>query len=531
MLAVWKAGGAFLPLDPELPADRLAGMAEDAAMSVLLTADRADAFPAASVVRMDDPAVDGFPSTDPGVPVTPDQLAYVVFTSGSTGRPKGVQVSHRSVVSLVVGLGAVYRVGVGDVFLQVVAFSFDVAISEVVTALAAGGCLVVGVAQQRSEPAALARLVRENAVTVATMPPSLLSMLQGPDLAGVGSVVVGGERLGADLAARWAGRVRLVNGYGPTETTVCASAAVIGAEREGVPPIGAPLANVRLHVLDRSLNPVPVGAAGELFIAGAGVARGYAGRPELTAHRFVADPRRGDGSRMYRSGDRVRWCADGQVEFLGRLDDQIKVRGYRVEPAEVEAVLIGHPGVAAAVVVGGQRLVAYLVAADAGCGVPDERELRGVLRAALPEYMHPAVFVELAGLPLTAHGKVDRAALPAPEASSIREYVPPGTPTEMSLAAVWAEVLGVRRPGVHDNFFHLGGHSLLATQVLSRIRNIFAIDLPLAAVFDQPTIQELAVAVETRIWEEVVQMPEDEIRQTLETYSRHAHPDEDGASR
>jgi acyl carrier protein len=271
-----------------------------------------------------------------------------------------------------------------------------------------------------------------------------------------------------------------------------------------VVPIGAPLPNTRLHVLDRSLRPVPVGVVGELFIGGTGVARGYRGRAELTAERFVADPFRADGSRLYRSGDRVRRRPDGTVEFLGRVDAQVKVRGFRIEPAEVEAALTANAGVSAAVVVAdGQdadrRLVAYLVPADAGDGIPDVGRLRSFLASRLPEHLIPAVFVELAAIPLTANGKLDRSALPAPDAARPQRLdvdAVPRTPTEELLAGIWAEVLGVDRIGVRDNFFELGGHSLLATRVVSRVRAVFGVEIALVELFDEPTVAGLAAAVE-----------------------------------
>ncbi len=335
------------------------------------------------------------------------------------------------------------------------------------------------------------------------MVPSLLAVLDPGDLAGVGTLVVGSERVSAQIAATWGPGRRLFNAYGPTETTVISCTAALDPAAGQPPPIGSPVAGTRVHVLDRHLGPVPAGIAGDLLIGGAQVARGYAGRPGLTAERFVADPLAGDGSRLYRTGDRARWRADGQLEFLGRADDQVKIRGFRVEPGEVEAVLAAHPALSAAVVTadgGGTaaRLVAYLVPADPSAGIPPAAELRAHLGQQLPEFMIPAVFTELAALPLTPSGKLDRAALPGPDARPglAGGYVAPATPAQELLAGIWARVLGVDRPGASDSFFDLGGHSLLATQMISRIGAVFGAEVTLADLFDQPTIAGLATVIE-----------------------------------
>jgi acyl-coenzyme A synthetase/AMP-(fatty) acid ligase/acyl carrier protein len=343
-------------------------------------------------------------------------------------------------------------------------------------------------------------------VRVATLPPSLLAVLEPADLAGLRTLVTAGERLEEAAAARWRGEYRLLNAYGPTEATVCASIAVLDPDGEGerAPSIGVPMANTRVYVLDAQLRPVPAGMTGELFIAGVGVARGYGRRADLTGERFVADPFAADGTRMYRSGDQVRWLADGRLEFVGRADDQVKIRGFRVELGEIETVLAGHAALRAAVVTvegveGDRRLVAHVVPADQEEGIPAVGELRAFVGERLPGFMVPSVFVELAALPLTPNGKVDRAALRvldgATRAATGEGYVAPGSETERVLAEMWAELLGVERVGVDDNFFDLGGHSLLATQVVSRVRAVFGVDLPLASVFDRPTVAAIAVIV------------------------------------
>ncbi|MFC4047991.1 amino acid adenylation domain-containing protein, partial [Dactylosporangium siamense] len=327
IVAVWKAGGAYLPLDVSLPADRLAGMLADAGVSVVAgTGAAVDELPMGRwrSVLMDGPGIAAMPDTAPDVRIDPRQLAYVIFTSGSTGRPKGVLVPHAGLVNLCAEQQAAFGVGPGDGVLQFASMGFDASVWELVMALAAGARLVVAESGVRSQPAELARVIADGGVRIATLPPSLLAVLQTDDLAGLRTVIAAGERLDVEVARRWADRYRLVNAYGPTEATVCASMADFDGD---VPSIGGPIGNARLQVVDAQLRPVPVGVYGELLIGGAGVARAYAGRPDLTAERFIAAP---GGARWYRTGDVVRWSADGRLEYLGRLDAQVKVRGFRV---------------------------------------------------------------------------------------------------------------------------------------------------------------------------------------------------------
>ncbi|MFD0579124.1 amino acid adenylation domain-containing protein [Dactylosporangium darangshiense] len=503
VLAVWRAGGAYLPMDPGYPAERLAFMAADGGASVVLGERPVAAGLAAAgvaVTWLED--LDGS-STAELPAVTGAGAAYVIYTSGSTGVPKGVVVGHRGLVNLVTRLAPEFGMAPGRVVLQFASFGFDAAVLDVAVTLSGGGTLVIASGVQRSEPARLAGLIRAERVGVASVVPSLLSQLNPEQVPGVDTWVVGAERLSAGLAGKWAGRSRLVNTYGPTEATVMSTAGVTVLDGSA-PPIGSVLGNVRVQVLDRYLRPVPVGVPGELFIGGMGVARGYAGRAELTAERFVADPFSGDGGRLYRSGDVVRWLGDGRLEFVGRADAQVKVRGFRIEPGEIEAVLREHPAIADAVVIADgdeadRRLVAYLVPADRAAGLAGVEQLRGFLRDRLPEFMVPAVYVELASLPLNVNGKVDRAALPAPDAARLDltgEFVAPVGPVQEVLAGIWAELLGVERVGAGDNFFALGGHSLLATQVVSRVRAVFDVEVPVAALFDAPTVAGLAGVIE-----------------------------------
>jgi amino acid adenylation domain-containing protein len=509
MLAVWQAGGAYLPLDPEYPVERLGFMLGDSRATVLVgTEELVDELPVGRLrtVLVDAPAVADalaeLPSSAPEVRTAPDQLAYVIYTSGSTGRPKGVQVAHRGVVNLALAQARAFGVGAGDGVLQFAPFGFDAAVSEVAVTLAAGGRLVVARAEERGEPRVLAALVREREVRVATLPPSLLAVLEPVDLAGLRTLVTAGERLEEAAAVRWRGEYRLLNAYGPTEATVCASIAVLDPDGDGVPPIGAPMANTRAYVLDDRLRPVPVGMTGELYIAGTGVARGYLDRPALSAERFVADPFAADGTRMYRSGDRVRWLADGELEFLGRVDDQVKIRGFRVEPGEIETALAAHAAVRTAVVTAygeaaDRKLAAYLVPTDHEEGIPDPADLRELLLRTLPEYMVPAAFTEMSRLPLTTNGKVDKAALPEPKTirSAGTEYVAPSGEAEELLAEIWSEVLGIERIGAHDNFFELGGNSLLVTQIVGRIRGA-GHDISVGDLFDHPTLASAAPLIQ-----------------------------------
>ncbi|MEU8530982.1 non-ribosomal peptide synthetase, partial [Streptomyces sp. NPDC048629] len=540
IVGVWQAGGAYLPLDPEYPADRLEFMLADAGVEVVV--GRRDVVEGLSVghgVWLDDPAVRdalaGLPSKAPGVAPSADQLAYVIYTSGSTGRPKGVQVEHGSVVAMVSALAPVLGAGPSQRMLQFASFSFDAAVLDVAVTLASGGVLVVATSEERAEAGQLTSMLRAEGVGAASVVPSLLGVLDPEAVPGIETLLLGAERLTEPVARAWSAGRRLVNTYGPTESTVMVTADAVAPDVQRMPAIGSPVANARLYVLDGSMRPVPVGVPGEVFIAGPQVARGYRGRPGMTGERFVADPFAADGSRMYRSGDRARWLPDGQLDFVGRADGQVKVRGFRIEPGEIEAVLAGHPQIRTAVVaafgdVEDRRLVAYLVPADQTDGIPSVGDMRAYAARWLPAFMIPPTFVELAALPLTPNGKLDRTALPEPdgERPQLEEFVPASGDAEEALARLWAEVLGVDRVGATDNFFELGGHSLLATQVASRIREAFELEIPLSALFDHPTVRGLAAVVEELIWYEIDHMPEDEVVQSLDSYAQGAESDENG---
>ncbi len=509
ILGVLKAGGAYVPFDPAYPSERLAYTMEDAGIAFLLAhAAIAASVPATSVPVVTWEEVEAAsaaePAEDPGVALDVENLAYVIYTSGSTGRPKGVLVSHRGLPSLVLAKRRAWEKAAGDRVLQFAALAFDATVAEIFGALVNGAALVLAPREKLLPGPDLLETMRRQRITLLTLPPSVLAALTPADLPHLRAVVTGGEACTAEVVTRWAPGRRMVNVYGPTETTVAATAAVCRADGRR-PSIGVANGNTRLYVLDSAMRPVPLGAAGELYVGGPGVARGYHGRPGITAERFVPDPF-GDepGARIYRTGDRVRWRGDAEVDYLGRLDDQVKIRGFRVELGEVQAALSAHPDVTGAVVVvredvpGDARLVGYVVSA----GDPAEvlASVRSAAQRALPDYMVPAVVV-LDRLPMTPNGKVDRRALPAPEREGSGEegYMAPRTQAEQVMAGIWAQVLHLDRVGVTESFFELGGHSLLATRVVSRVRQLLGVDLPVRAVFEAPTVRELAARVEAHL--------------------------------
>ncbi|HEU4886043.1 MAG TPA: amino acid adenylation domain-containing protein, partial [Longimicrobium sp.] len=512
LLAVLKAGGAYVPLDPEYPEERLGYMLRDSAPVVLLTqrslAGRFDGSGVPiEVLDGDASAWTGRPDSDPGRgALTPDNLAYVIYTSGSTGKPKGVMNGHRGVINLLAWSQRHWELGAGDAVLQRTSLSFDVSVRELFSPLVAGARLVIVRPGGQREVDYLVEVVRRQEVSTMVLTVShMQAFLEHPGLEGCSSlrrIVLGGESLPVGMVAELRSRLpgaRLYHEYGPTEATVTSTVRACVAEGDAPgASIGGPISNTRVYLLDTRGEPVPVGVAGELYVGGAGVARGYLGRPALTAERFVPDSfGAGPGARLYRTGDLGRWLADGTVEFLGRVDTQVKVRGHRIELGEIEARLLEREGVSEAVVAvredgaGNARLVAYVV------GEADAGTLREHLRRELPDYMVPAAFVPLERLPLTPSGKLDRKALPAPElASDSDRYVAPRTPVEEVLAEIWAEMLRLERVGVEESFFELGGHSLLATRLVSRVRQVFGVELPLRALFEGPTVAALAGRVE-----------------------------------
>ncbi|WP_286159279.1 amino acid adenylation domain-containing protein [Janthinobacterium sp. HH01] len=501
VLAIMKAGAAYVPLDPEYPAERLAYMLDDSGIALLLTQRAVRvSLPAADVQVLELDALDlsGQPGHDPQVAVHGDSLAYVIYTSGSTGRPKGVMVRHDALRNFMQSMASEPGMTADDILVAVTSLSFDIAALEIYLPLLQGARVVIASREVARDGEALSRLIAQSGASVLQCTPASWRMLLAGGWRGASGRnfkgLCGGEALQSDLAGALAGiGVELWNMYGPTETTIWSSAAPFASGLS----IGQAVADTSLLVLDHALQAAPVGVPGELYIGGTGLARGYLGRAGLSAERFVANPFGMDGERLYRTGDLVRWNADGQLEYLGRLDHQVKIRGFRIELGEVEAALLAQPEVGAAVVVAfngpvGMRLVAYV--ATAAGGALDADLLRERLSRSLPDYMVPSALMVLERLPLNVNGKVDRKALPLPGHEDSRVYEAPRGVVEQSLAAVWAEVLGVERVGRGDNFFELGGDSVSALRVLalSRARAPMAPRFTLQALMSQPTIASLS---------------------------------------
>ncbi|MEU4999091.1 amino acid adenylation domain-containing protein [Streptomyces sp. NPDC021622] len=515
-LAVLKAGGAYLPLDANYPASRLRFMLEDVRPALLLTdsgtslplpdvpgtpgmrrvvLDRAETRHAVGLCRETDVA-DG----ERVRPLTDTSPAYAIYTSGSTGRPKGVVVTHSGFSGVTEAQLRRFGVTASSRILQFASHSFDGAVWELCGGLLTGATLVMAPAELTAPGPGLADLVERHAVTHATLPPAALTVLEPAQLTSLSALIVSGEASSGETVRRWSAGRRFINGYGPTETTVCAtlSSPLSGG---GTPPIGRPTVGASTYVLDRDLCLVPPGIPGELHVSGAGLARGYLHRPGLTADRFVADPFGAPGSRMYRTGDIVRWNRAGELEYLGRADGQVKIRGFRVEPGEVEAALSAHPDVAQAVVVprkdsrGATCLAGYAVPAGHPADL-NGLELRSHLAGLLPDYMVPASVTVLDALPLAATGKVDRAALPAPDFATLSAGRAPRNPRERILCELYAEVLDVPQVTIDDSFFDLGGHSLLVTRVISGIRRRLGVELPVRTLFERQSVAALLEAVD-----------------------------------
>ncbi|MFB7669437.1 amino acid adenylation domain-containing protein, partial [Kitasatospora sp. NPDC056138] len=509
ILGIAKAGAAYLPIDPDYPADRIAYMLADAAPALLLTTDRlsenllAAAGTGGEILTIESQAKrwDDQPTTDPTdvdriAPLTPANTAYTFYTSGSTGRPKGSVIAHSGLADLITTAVERCEAGPDSRVLQLASPSFDPAVVEIFMAFAAGATLVLP-SGGRLAGLELARVIADRHITHAFITASRLASLpegSEAELSELGVLGMIGEPTPPALVDRWSPGRRMINAYGPTECTVYAT--ISRPFAAGRAPIGYPIANARVHVLDDYLQPVPPGVAGELYVTGKGVGRGYLNRPGMSAERFVADPFGAAGGRMYRTGDLVRWNRDGELEYLGRTDHQVKIRGFRIEPGEIQAALTRHPEVAQAVVIareeqpGDVRLIAYVV--PSGGGEPSLPQLRQDLRQQLPDYMVPAAVVVIDHIPLTPNGKIDRAALPAPDHAPVSTGRAPRTPREEILCALFAEVLGLPSVGVDDSFFDLGGHSLLATRLISRIRKTLGIEAPLRAFFEAPTAAQLA---------------------------------------
>ena len=536
-LGVLKAGAAYLPLDPAYPLERLGFMLNDAQPRVLITNTAiAKQLPAGAwkVVEIDrladidatEPAIASQSTESPNINITPEQLAYVIYTSGSTGRPKGVEITHASLMNLVLWHRQAFAVTDADRASLLAGVGFDAAVWETWPYLTTGASLHLPDEGTRLSPERLRDWLVAERITVSFLPTALaerVMTLEWPTHTTLRNLLVGAETLRQFPSDELPFRV--VNNYGPTECTVVATSGPVPREAYSadLPTIGRPIANTEVYILDENMQPAPVHAAGEVFIGGAGVARGYLNRPELTAERFVRNPfSRDPNARLYRTGDLARYLANGEIAYLGRIDEQIKIMGHRIEPNEIVAVLDRHPDIEASRVIAHgdvcseKRLVAYVVVHSAS--QPSAADLRSFLEKELPQYMVPAVFVRLDSFPLTQNGKVDRAALPAPDPENTlrdEEFTAPRTPVEERLAVMLAALLGLEQVSVHDNFFMLGGHSLLGTQLISQIRGAFGVELSLRTLFESPTIEQLSLEIERLVMAQVDAMSEEEVLHLL----------------
>jgi amino acid adenylation domain-containing protein len=534
-LAVLKTGAAYVPLDPTWPADRLQFMLKDSGATLVVTQQSvATRLPVGSwrTVDVDREAsvIARQPVSFAPTPVKPNDLAYVIYTSGSTGQPKGVQISHEGLLNLVSWHQSTFSISAADRATLLASPGFDASVWEVWPYLAAGASIHIAAESLRTDAEKLRDWLIAQRVTITFVPTVLAELMIGLDWPK--RVALRTMLTGADTLHRFPSEglpFALVNNYGPTECTVVATSGVVPAGRNALdrPTIGKPIDNTYAFVVDEHLVPVPAGATGELLVGGKGLARGYLNQPALTAQKFIHNPfNSGSGSRLYRTGDLVRMLPDGQIEFAGRVDDQIKIRGYRIEPGEIVTRLGRHAHIVASHIVAQgdsaaeKKLVAYVVPA-AGSQL-QYNDLRDFLSASLPEYMVPAVFVVLDSLPMTSNGKVDRAALPAPNDSNIlrsEPSVPAQTEVESRVAEIVATLLGLQQVGANDNFFLLGGHSLLATQVIARVRDAFDVDISLRMLFEAPTVAQLSAEIERLLLEKLDSMSEEEAQRRLDAFA------------
>ncbi|MEH1976431.1 MAG: amino acid adenylation domain-containing protein [Nostoc sp.] len=503
VLGILKAGGAYVPIDPNYPKERIEFMLEDSGISVLLTQSfLLNQLPLAKlkhqIICLDEETFAGELIDNPHPQSTVDNLAYIIYTSGSTGRPKGVMIEHRAIVNLSLAWAETFQVKHHSRWLQFGSFSFDLSIGEIATALSAGACLYLANKETLLPSQTLVDWLRDHKISHFTLSPSALSVLPQASLPDLQAVIVGGEACSAELVAEWGAKRRFFNCYGPTESTVIAS--ISSCKPNGKKPsIGQPLSNICIYILDAHNQPLPPGIPGELCIAGVGLARGYLNRPDLTADKFIEVKLFAKTERIYKTGDLARWNYDGNLEYLGRIDAQVKLRGFRVELGEIESLLLQHPLVKEAVVIldetdNNPKLVAYLTATEKSINLGGQ--LKDYLKIRLPNYMVPSQIMVLDQLPLTPNGKLDRRALPAPDTATSTNFEMPVTPTEELLATLWQTLLKAKSVGRRDNFFELGGHSLLATQLVARIRDTFKVEMAVRKVFEQSVLSELATEID-----------------------------------
>ena len=530
-LGVLKSGAAYLPLDPAYPAERLAFMLNDAGPRVLITTQQMAAkLPAGPwkviAIDRDQAEIERESAFGPTKQISSKGLAYVIYTSGSTGQPKGVEITHDSLMNLVSWHRSAFEVTADDRASLLAGVGFDAAVWETWPYLAAGASLHLPPDAARLAPDQLRDWLLAEQITISFLPTALaerVMRLEWPRHTALRSLLTGAETLrqfpSDDLP------FKVINNYGPTEcTVVTTSGSVSNDEYTGsLPTIGRPIANTEVYILDEHLQRVPLHTAGEIYIGGKGVARGYLNRPDLTAEKFIKNPFSNDpDARLYRTGDLARYLASGEIAYLGRIDEQIKILGHRIEPNEIVATLNRHPGIQASRVLargetcGEKHLLAYVVLnPESQCSTA---ELRKFLGQQLPQYMVPSIFVRIETMPLTQNGKVDIIALPAPNAENTlrdEEFTAPRTPVEERLSVMLSALLGVEQVSVNDNFFMLGGHSLLGTQLISQIRGAFGVELALLTLFESPTIEHLAIEIERLLMEKIEAMSEDEVERLL----------------
>ncbi len=508
MLAILKAGGAFLPIDPTYPADRIKHMIEDSGMKILISTEKISRnykFYNGKIINLDSEKdlISAEENTDLENITYPENLAYIIYTSGSTGLPKGTMLSHKGLLNLSLAQRDSFGITGESKVLQFSSYSFDASVWEFVMALLNGASLSLVGHDIVKLGTSLKKALEVLNITTVTLPPSVLKVIphdeNAENLPGLETIIVAGESCPPELVNKWSKNRRFVNAYGPTETTVCASMHICRGEYSTVPPIGKPIYNFKLYILDENLLPLPVGVPGELYIGGPGIARGYLNKPDLTAEKFIPNPfSKTYGERIYKSGDLARWLPDGELEFLGRIDSQIKLRGFRIELGEIESVLRQDKAIEDVVVdikkdsKNDDRLIAYIVS---NLDEVDENELKLFAKTKLPDYMVPHHFIKIESIPLSPSGKVDRKALPLPDFKTLGtsvKYVAPRNETEETLVEIIKDLLNLEKVGIHDNFFDLGGHSLLATQFVSQVQEKLGYDIPLRSLFENPTVEGLA---------------------------------------
>jgi amino acid adenylation domain-containing protein len=526
-LGVWKAGGAYLPIDPAYPSERAAYILSDSGAPILITRRGLESSLSAgkwTAFNIEDISVADSDTLDSSVSVAPDDLAYIIYTSGSTGQPKGVEITHGNLLNLVEWHNSEFSVTHNDRATQIAGPGFDAAVWELWPYLAAGASVHLPASHARLSAVQLRDWLVAEQITISFVPTVLaeeLLHLPWPEVTKFRLMLTGGDALHIFPPAGLP--FHLVNNYGPTECTVVATSAIVDApqEQQSSPPIGRPILNASIYLLDESGREVEAGEAGEIYIGGPSVGRGYRHRPDLTAASFVPVTVAGVNKRTFRTGDLARWLPDGQLAFVGRVDDQIKIRGFRIEPDEIACVINRHPSIVSSAVIARndtceKRLVAYVVAAS-GAEIL-ERDLRDLLTRSLPDYMVPAHFVLLDHIPVTANGKLDKAALPAPsDKNQLRRdsYDAPRSELEQLVEGILGPILGLEQVSIYDNFFLLGGHSLMGAQVIAKVRDIFDVELNLRNVFECPTVAKLAARIESSLTARLEEMSEEDVYRAL----------------